>query len=105
MDKVAIACSEMDFILNNMEDYDLEKIPERIKKFFRENKDENFEVKITTDKRLDEQDMELETKVFLQMIYKLFLAPYYEKVEYVSHARKTYVQLKSQEWLNNRKGN
>ena len=69
----AEACSEVDFILENLQPSDREKIPQSVFEFFKNNKSLFYKVNLTTDKSLAEQDLKNETKAFLQIInYKYF---------------------------------
>lgn len=69
----AEACSEVDFILENLQPSDKEKIPQSVFEFFKNNKSLFYKVNLTTDKSLAEQDLKNETKAFLQIInYKYF---------------------------------
>ena len=69
----AEACSEVDFILENLQPSDKEKIPQFVFEFFKNNKSLFYKVNLTTDKSLAEQDLKNETKAFLQIInYKYF---------------------------------
>lgn len=69
----AEACSEVDFILENLQPSDKEKIPQSIFEFFKNNKSLFYKVNISTEKSLAEQELKNETKAFLQLInYKYF---------------------------------
>lgn len=69
----AEACSEVDFILENLQPSDKEKIPQSVFEFLKNNKSLFYKVNLTTDKSLAEQDLKNETKAFLQIInYKYF---------------------------------
>lgn len=69
----AEACSEVDFILENLQPSDKEKIPQFIFEFFKNNKSLFYKVNISTEKSLAEQELKNETKAFLQLInYKYF---------------------------------
>lgn len=62
------ACAEMNFILNNLDLEDLEKIPNGFVQFFAENMDKNYEVNIDLNKPLYEQNLLEETKAFIKII-------------------------------------
>lgn len=67
------ACCEVDFILANLNPEDKKKIPKSVFEFFKENKSLFYNVNLTTEKPLKEQDLKDETKAFLQIInYKYF---------------------------------
>ncbi len=62
------ACAEMNFILNNLDLEDLEKIPKGFVQFFAENMDKNYEVNIDLNKPLYEQNLLEETRAFIKII-------------------------------------
>ena len=62
------ACSEMNFILNNLNLDDLEKIPKSFIQFFANNMDTEYPVNIDINKPLYEQDLLEETKAFIKII-------------------------------------
>lgn len=62
------ACAEMNFILNNLDLEDLEKIPKAFVQFFADNMDKNYKVNIDLDKPLYEQNLLEETKAFIKII-------------------------------------
>lgn len=62
------ACAEMNFILNNLDLEDLEKIPKAFVQFFANNMDKNYKVNIDLDKPLYEQNLLEETKAFIKII-------------------------------------
>lgn len=70
----AEACSEIDFILTNLNPEDRKKIPESAIKFFKENKSLFYKVNLTTDKPLSEQDLKDETKAFLQILNEKYFS-------------------------------
>ena len=50
------------------------RIPESVIEFFKENRSLTYRVKLTTDKKLEEQDLKDETKAFIKILYaKYFL--------------------------------
>ncbi len=68
------ACSEMNYILEHMNPIDKNMIPESVIEFFKENRSLTYRVKLTTDKKLEEQDLKDETKAFIKILYaKYFL--------------------------------
>lgn len=62
------ACSEMNFILNNLKLEDLEKIPKSFIQFFANNMDSEYPVNIDLNKPLYEQNLLEETKAFIKII-------------------------------------
>lgn len=62
------ACAEMNFILNNLELEDLEKIPKAFIQFFADNMDKNYKVNIDLNKPLYEQNLLEETRAFIKII-------------------------------------
>lgn len=69
------ACTEMNFILNNLRPEDLSKIPDSFTQFFKDNMDKNYNVKLTAEKPLHEQEIKEETKAFIKILYINYLAP------------------------------
>ncbi len=63
-----IACSEIDFILNNMAPTDLSKIPQDVIKFFKDNKSVLYKVKLDVTKNLYEQELKDETKAIIKIL-------------------------------------
>lgn len=99
------ACSEMDFIISNMDTGFLDKIPDKLKKFFKENKSNKYKVNLKVDKPLYEQNLLEETQIFIQIIYKLFIASKPEKEKYISECRKLFVQKNAERWMKKRENN
>ena len=64
-----LAYSEVDEILNLLEDKYKNKIPEKIRNFFKEEKDPNYRVSIDIDRPLIEQNLQRDTFVFLAILY------------------------------------
>ena len=69
------ACSEMNFILNNLKADDLEKIPKKFIQFFANNMDKEYQVKIDLNKPLYEQSLLEETKAFIKIIQIKYFTP------------------------------
>lgn len=63
-----IACSEIDYILNNMNPTDLSKIPQDVIKFFKDNKSVLYKVKLDVTKNLCEQELKDETKAIIKIL-------------------------------------
>lgn len=101
MEQIANACSEMNFILENLESDFSSRIPEKIKNFFKNNKSNSYKVNLVTTKPLYEQDLLEETKIYIQIIYKLFIAPKTEKEKYIAESRKMFVTKNAERWLEN----
>lgn len=68
------ACSEMDYIFEHMNPIDKEKIPQKVIKFFKDNKSIFYEVNLDTSKKLEEQELKEETKAFITIINYKYLA-------------------------------
>ncbi len=86
------ACSEMNFILNNMDQNFSNKISDKFKRFFLDNKSDDYVVNLKVDKPLYQQKLLEETEIYLQIAYKLFIAPPKEKEEYIAKSRRMFVQ-------------
>lgn len=69
------ACAEMNFILNNLDLEDLEKIPKAFVQFFADNMDKNYKVNIDLSKPLYEQNLLEETKAFIKIIELNYFTP------------------------------
>lgn len=68
------ACSEMDYIFENMNPIDKEKIPQKVIKFFKDNKSIFYKVNLDSTKNLSEQELKEETKAFIKIInYNYFM--------------------------------
>ena len=103
MEQIANACSQMDFILKNLEPEFSNRIPDKIKNFFKNNKSKSYKVNLVTTKPLYEQELLEETKIYIQIIFKLFIAPKTEKERYIAESRKMYVAKNAERWLENHK--
>lgn len=68
VDNTAVAYAEVDEILNLLEDYYIEKVPEKVRNFFREERDKNYMPKIDVDIPLTEQNLKRETMVLLAIL-------------------------------------
>lgn len=67
------ACSEVNYILENLNPEDRKKISNNVLEFFKENKSMFYKVNLDVSKPLEEQELKDETKAFLQMLnYKYF---------------------------------
>lgn len=67
------ACSEMDYIFENMNPVDKDKIPQKVRKFFKDNKSIFYKVKLDPSKNLEEQELKEETKAFIMIINYKYL--------------------------------
>lgn len=67
------ACSEVNYILENLNPTDKKKIPESVFAFFKNNKAVFYHVNLNPKQPLVEQELKEETKAFLQILnYKYF---------------------------------
>ena len=66
------ACSEMSYILENLNPIDKKKIPETTLQFFNNNKSIFYKVNLDVNKELREQNLKDETKAFIQIINKKY---------------------------------
>ena len=78
------ACSEMNFILNNLKADDLEKIPKKFIQFFANNMDNEYQVKIDLSKPLCEQTLLEETKAFIKIIEIKYFTPEEKRKEKIA---------------------
>ena len=68
------ALSEVDYIINNLENEEVEKIPSKFREFVRNNKSRTYEVNGV-------ENLREETYAILAFIYRKFLAPIEEREE------------------------
>lgn len=68
VDNTAIAYAEVDEILNLLEDDYIDKVPEKVRNFFREERDKKYIPKIEVDIPLTEQNLKRETMVLLAVL-------------------------------------
>lgn len=64
-----ITFSEIDLILDNMEDEYVNKIPNKLREFIKENKKNDYIPNITSNKTLEEKNIQKETKILLSFLY------------------------------------
>ncbi len=76
------ACSEMDYIFEHMNPIDKDKIPEKVRKFFKDNKSIFYKVNLDPSKNLEEQELKEETKAFITIINYKYLAGENAKEEF-----------------------
>ena len=67
------ACTEMEYIINNMEPSERAKIPQEVKKFFTENKDHTYSINLDCTRNLSEEKLKEETEAFIEIIYNKYL--------------------------------
>ena len=67
-DNEGLAYSEVDEILNNLEDEYVEKIPMKIRQFFKETKNKEYKPIIRIDVPLEEQNLKRETIILLAIL-------------------------------------
>lgn len=87
------ALAEVDMILNYADEESLNKIPESLKKFVKENKSD-YIAKIDPEKDLKEQNLLYETKVVLSVLYRDYWASEEERKQLIEYDKK---ELKKQE--------
>lgn len=81
------ACSEMNYILEHMNPIDKNKIPKSVIDFFKENRSITYKVKLTTDKKLEEQDLKDETKAFIKIIYAKYFLEDSQKEDFINQLK------------------
>lgn len=68
------ACSEIDYIFEHMNPTDKNKIPQKVRNFFKSNKSIFYKVNLDPSKNLEDQELKEETKAFIAIInYKYLL--------------------------------
>ena len=73
------AFAEVEYIINNLPQEEIEKIPSKFRKFIEKEKNTKYNVEIDMDIELKEQNILKETRYILTIIYKLYLATETEK--------------------------
>ena len=68
VDNTAIAYAEVDEILNLLEDDYIDKVPEKVRDFFKEERDKKYLPKIEVDIPLSVQNLKRETMVLLAVL-------------------------------------
>lgn len=76
------ALSEVEEILQNTEEELVSKIPNRIRQFIRENRNQEYRLNITNNEPLDKQKILPETQELLALIYRSYWATEEEKKEF-----------------------
>ncbi len=76
------ALAEVEEILQNTEEELVDKIPNKIRQFIRENKSQEYITNIANDKPLNEQNILPETQALLALIYRSYWATEEEKQEF-----------------------
>lgn len=83
MDNIYKAFSEVDDILENSEIEIQNKIPSKLKKIIKDNKDITYKININYYKSINEQKLLPETREILAMIYRDYLCNDKEKIELI----------------------
>ncbi|MCI9039874.1 MAG: hypothetical protein HFJ29_08510 [Clostridia bacterium] len=84
------ALAEVEEILQNTQEDLVAKIPNKIRQFIRENKNQEYMTSIVNGKLLNEQDILPETQSLLALIYRSYWATEEEKKEF---AKKDSIEL------------
>lgn len=90
------ALAEVDMILNYADEESLNKIPESLKKFIKENKS-NYTVKIDPQKDLKDQNLLYETKVILSVLYRDYWASKDEIKKLLEYEKEELLKIKNGE--------
>ena len=77
--KIYMAFAEVDDIIMHTEQEIQIKIPNKLKKIFKDNKDLDYVVKIDYSKDINEQELLLETREIIALIYRDYLCSQEEK--------------------------
>lgn len=88
------AFAEVDKILEYADEESLNKIPEKLKKFIKENKS-NYIAKIDPNKSLIEQELLYETKVILSVLYRDYWETEEKRRELIEKDRKELIDLEA----------
>lgn len=88
------ALAEVEAILQNTEEELVTKIPNKIRQFIKENRNQEYTAQIVKDKPLNEQDILPETQALLALIYRSYWATEEEKKEF---AKRDSVELEREE--------
>jgi len=67
------ACSEIDYILENMNPDDVNLIPASVREFFKKHKSVFYKVNLDVTKELREQQLKEETKAFIKILNEKYL--------------------------------
>lgn len=78
-----IECSNIYFILCNLDEHSKKKIPQDVYNFFDENRDKNYDVKINLNKSIYEQNLDDNTVSLLGEIYQKYLCSDEEKLQFI----------------------
>lgn len=80
MNKIyADACCEVDYILTHIDSRDIEKIPKKLRDFFKDKKSKYYEIKITPEIPLIKQELLDETKAIISFLNRKYLCNEEEK--------------------------
>lgn len=88
--------AEVDIILNYADEESLNKLPESLKKFIKENKS-NYNVKIDPKKDLKDQNLLYETKVILAVLYRDYWASQDERKQLLENEKEELQHIKNSE--------
>lgn len=87
------ALTEVEEILQNTEEELVAKIPNKIRQFIKENRNQEYMTNIVNDKPLNEQSILPETQSLLALIYRSYWATEEEKKEF---AKKDSIELEKE---------
>lgn len=76
------ACSEIVFVIDNLELSEKEKIPQNVKEFFLTHRDPLYKVNLDVTQKLYDQELLDETKVFLQILKFKYFSTEEEQIEF-----------------------
>ena len=76
------ACTDMEFILQNMEEDEVKKIPQEVIETISFFKLADYETKINLEEPLETQNLSEATKALITYIYKKYLGTEEERIEY-----------------------
>lgn len=78
----AEALTEVDIILQNLDEELVQKIPIKLKRFIKENKSKDYIPDIDVNAKLSKEDLKLKSRELLAYIYRNYLCDEYERKEY-----------------------
>lgn len=68
MEEEKVSYAEVDEILNYIDEEYVKRIPEKVRDFFKEERDENYKLEIDVNKPLEEQNLKRKTMVILAIL-------------------------------------
>ena len=92
-----LAYAEVDAILELLEDEFVNRIPEKVRKFFKEEKDKEYKPTIRSDIGLDEQDLKAETISILTLLQLNYLCDSEEEKQEILNELQENDRLKEEE--------